>query len=67
LLVEHVDVLRKSVRHVYYIHYNPVKHGLVLRTVDGPLSSTHRYIKQHIIDEHWTWCDDFERIDFGEN
>jgi len=53
-------------RHVDYIHYNPVKHGFVLRPVDWPLSSIHRYIKQHIIDEDWTGCDDLERMDFGE-
>jgi hypothetical protein len=39
----------------------------VLRPVDWSLSSIHRYIKQHIIDEDWTWCDGFERMDFGEN
>jgi putative transposase len=41
-------------RHVDYIHYNPVKHGFVLRPVDWSLSSIHRYIKQHILDEDWT-------------
>ena len=53
-------------RHVDYIHYNPVKHGFVLRPVDWPLSSIHRYLKHHIIDEGWTGCDDLERMDFGE-
>jgi putative transposase len=53
-------------RQVDYIHYNPVKHGFVLRLVDWPLSSIHRYIKQHIINEDWAGCDDLERMDFGE-
>ncbi len=32
-------------RHVDYIHYNPVKHGLVERVVNWPHSSFHRYLK----------------------
>ena len=31
-------------RHVDYIHFNPVKHGLVKRPTDWPHSSIHRYI-----------------------
>lgn len=31
--------------HIDYIHYNPVKHGLVERVVDWPWSSFHRYVK----------------------
>jgi putative transposase len=34
---------RDLVRHVDYIHYNPVKHGLVASPVEWPLSSYHRY------------------------
>jgi putative transposase len=30
--------------HIDYIHYNPVKHGLVTRPVDWQYSSIHRYI-----------------------
>ncbi len=33
-------------RHVDYIHYNPVKHGLVERVEDWPWSTYHRYLKQ---------------------
>jgi putative transposase len=32
-------------RHVDYIHYNPVKHGLVENMRDWPWSSFHRYVK----------------------
>src|SRR5262245_56105312 len=32
--------------HVDYIHYNPVKHGLVARVVDWPHSSFHRYVQE---------------------
>ena len=40
-------------RHVDYIHYNPVKHGVVQRVVDWPWSSFHRYVKQGILPEDW--------------
>ncbi len=33
-------------RHVDYIHYNPVKHGLVTAPGDWPFSSYHRFVKQ---------------------
>lgn len=33
------------VRHVEYIHYNPVKHGLAAVPVDWPYSSFHRYVE----------------------
>ena len=31
--------------HLDYIHYNPVKHGLVGRAGDWPFSSFHRYVR----------------------
>lgn len=33
-------------RHVDYIHWNPVKHGLVARPQDWKWSSVHRYIRE---------------------
>ena len=33
-------------RHVDYIHYNPVKHGLVTCPCDWPFSSFHRWVRQ---------------------
>jgi putative transposase len=33
-------------RHVDYIHFNPVKHGYVLRVRDWPYSSFHRFVRQ---------------------
>ncbi|QTD46543.1 REP-associated tyrosine transposase [Ottowia testudinis] len=33
-------------RHVDYIHYNPVKHGLVRQAADWPYSSFHRFVAQ---------------------
>lgn len=40
-------------RHVEYIHYNPVKHGLVTRVVDWPWSSFHRHVRQGIYSSDW--------------
>jgi putative transposase len=40
-------------RHVNYIHYNPVKHGLVTRVADWPFSSFHRYVAQGILSGDW--------------
>jgi putative transposase len=40
-------------RHVDYVHYNPVKHGYVLRAADWPYSSIHRYIAHGMIDCSW--------------
>ena len=40
-------------RHVDYIHYNPVKHGLVGHVKDWPWSSFHRYVRQGILPVDW--------------
>jgi putative transposase len=40
-------------RHIDYIHYNPVKHGLVARVRDWPHSSFHRYVKNGILPADW--------------
>jgi putative transposase len=40
-------------QHVDYIHYNPVKHGLVARVTDWPFSSFHRYVAQGILPGDW--------------
>ncbi|HTM63462.1 MAG TPA: transposase [Gammaproteobacteria bacterium] len=39
--------------HVNYIHYNPVKHGLVERVIDWPYSSFHRYVQKGILTKSW--------------
>lgn len=41
------------IRHIDYIHVNPLKHGLVKRVADWPHSSFHRYVKQCIYPLHW--------------
>jgi putative transposase len=39
--------------HMDYIHYNPVKHGLVTAPKDWEYSSFHRYVHQGIYDVEW--------------
>jgi len=39
--------------HVDYIHYNPVKHGYVLKAVDWPFSSLHLFIRRGILPADW--------------
>lgn len=54
-------------RHVDYIHYNPVKHGLVSRAKDYPHSTFHRYQRQGVYDSSWG-CSvlEFNDLDVGE-
>jgi len=41
-------------RHIDYIHYNPVKHGLVVRVEDWPWSSYHRFARTCTYpDQYW--------------
>ena len=51
------------IRHVEYIHYNPVKHGLVNAPEAWPLSSFRRYVKQGIYQSDWG---SEGRIDFDQ-
>jgi putative transposase len=40
-------------RHIDYIHFNPVKHGWVLRARDWPYSSLHRYTREGKLPLDW--------------
>ena len=40
-------------KHVEYIHFKPVKHGLVKSPVEWPYSSFPRYVKQGAYDSDW--------------
>ena len=40
-------------RHVDYIHYNPIKHGLVERVADWPYSSFNRYVEKGLLPSDW--------------
>ncbi|MEA2078271.1 MAG: transposase [Pseudomonadota bacterium] len=39
--------------HLDYIHYNPVKHGLITRVYDWPYSSFHRFVERGWYSEDW--------------
>ena len=54
-------------KHLDYIHYNPVKHGLVVRIGDWPYSTFHRYVRDGFYPENWGGDISFEPHDgFGE-
>ncbi len=54
-------------RHVEYIHYNPVKHGLVKRVRDWPYSTFARYVANGIYPIDWGGDGrDFDECSFGE-
>ena len=40
-------------RHIDYIHFNPVKHGLVPRAADWPHSSFHQYVARGDLPADW--------------
>ena len=44
-------------RHMDYIHYNPVKHGLVTQPVDWPYSSFHRAVRNAWYPPDWGACE----------
>ena len=53
--------------HVDYIHWNPVKHGVVERVVDWPHSSFHRYVKEGVYPADWAHSGDFDvSVDAGK-
>jgi putative transposase len=44
-----------------YIHFNPVKHGLVKRAKDWEFSSFQKYVKLGYYDQEWyNISDDFD-------
>jgi putative transposase len=53
-------------RHVDYIHFNPVKHGLVARVRDWPYSSFHRYVRRGLLPEDWAGDLSQDHASFGE-
>nr|WP_202813356.1 transposase [Legionella londiniensis] len=54
--------------HVNYIHYNPIKHGLVKHLRDWPYSSFHYFVQQSLLNENWagSCMEDRESSSFGE-
>jgi putative transposase len=41
------------VRHVDYIHFNPVKHGHVKHVIDWPYSTFHRMVRLGVYPQDW--------------
>ena len=46
-------------RHVEYIHFNPVKHGLVSRAIDYPWSTFRQYVRKGVYDQEWVVSDSY--------
>ncbi len=40
-------------RHIDYIHYNPVKHGIVSSPKEWKYSSIHKFIEEGVYSEEW--------------
>lgn len=53
-------------RHIDYIHFNPVKHGYAKRVAEWPYSSFRRYAAQGIYPLDWTGGENDEEGVFGE-
>lgn len=49
---------RDYARHVDYVHFNPVKHGLVEAVADWPYSSFHRAMAAGAYPADWAGCGD---------
>ena len=47
---------------INYIHYNPVKHGLVKNVKDWRYSSFCKFVKQGLYDINWGCSKDIENI-----
>ena len=54
-------------RHVDYVHYNPVKHGLVRSPFDWKWTSLHDYYREGLYRRDWGSKEiDWSKEDFGE-
>ena len=53
-------------RHMDYIHYNPVKHGLCPQAADWPYSTFHRLVKTGVYPANWGGPLREPERDFGE-
>jgi putative transposase len=54
------------VRHIDYIHFNPVKHGHVADVRKWPYSSFHRFVRLGLYPENWAAERRDEEAAFGE-
>lgn len=49
-------------KHLDYIHYNPVKHGIVKSVKDWHHSSFHKFVKKGLYENEWGNSNDIENI-----
>jgi putative transposase len=54
------------VRHMDYVHINPVKHGLVTSVSDWPYSSFHRMVRDGVYPQDWAGDVSGLNGEFGE-
>jgi putative transposase len=54
-------------QHLDYLHFNPVRHGLVSRVQDWPYSTFHRYVREGVYPPDWGGTNDVHpEGSFGE-
>lgn len=54
-------------RHIDYIHFNPVKHGLVTEVDEWQWSSFHRFVEEGYYEPEWRLAKkDGEKTEYGE-
>jgi putative transposase len=51
------------IKHVEYIHYNPVKHGLASAPFEWQHSSFHEYVSRGMYEIHWSSAMPFDRME----
>ncbi|WP_019612201.1 transposase [Thioalkalivibrio sp. AKL7] len=54
------------VRHVDYIHYNPVKHGWARCVAEWPYSSSHRFVRAGVYPVDWGGVPESDGLVVGE-
>lgn len=52
------------IRHVDYIHFNPVKHGDAQRVVDWPYSTFYRFVRDEIHPHDWSGGANMEAVEY---
>jgi len=59
---------RDYAKHLDYLHYNPVKHGLVTSVANWPYSSFHRFVNEGLYPAQWgsDMAGKFDTFDGGE-
>jgi putative transposase len=53
-------------RHVDYVHFNPIRHGLATRVRDWPYSSFHSYVRRGLLPQDWGGDSAPDQGTFGE-